>query len=231
MGWRCELPDLTQSRQGRKDQKENKMEFDVHRLDWEKMGGMIPAVVQDCASRRVLMLGYMNLEALQKTLQSQRVTFWSRSRQELWTKGATSGNSLHLEEVRADCDNDALLVLARPDGPTCHQGTRCCFGQDDAYPGLEFLADLDQLIARRQQEMPKGSYTTRLFEEGIAKIAQKVGEEAVEVIVSAMQERQRTVEECADLLYHLLVFLRERQVPLDEVMRQLHSRHETATPS
>jgi phosphoribosyl-ATP pyrophosphohydrolase/phosphoribosyl-AMP cyclohydrolase len=207
------------------------MDFDLDGLDWEKMGGMIPAIVQDSASRRVLMLGYMSREALQRTLQSRRVTFWSRSRQELWTKGETSGNFLHLEDIQPDCDNDALLVLARPDGPTCHRGTRCCFSEDAAYPGLGFLSDLEQLIAQRRRELPAGSYTTRLFEEGIAKIAQKVGEEAVEVVVSAMQERQRTVEESADLLYHLLVFLTEREASLDEVLRQLHSRHHPSPPS
>ncbi len=199
--------------------------MDNKQLDWKKMNGLIPAVVQDGATGRVLMLGFMNEEALEKTLESRRVTFWSRSRKSLWTKGETSGNYLELEEVRQDCDNDSLLVVAQPQGPCCHRGTLSCFAGDDEYSGLEFLGYLERLIAKRRKEMPEGSYTTKLFAKGLPEIAKKVGEEAVEVVLSSGQDRQRSIEESADLLYHLLVFLNQREVTLGDVMEELRSRH------
>lgn len=200
--------------------------MDIPELNWKKVDGLIPAIVQDVDSGRVLMLGYMNQQALQVSLETKRVTFFSRSRQRLWTKGETSGNELRLREIRPDCDNDALLVLAQPVGPTCHRGTQSCFGQDQETAGLEFLSHLEGLVGRRREELPEGSYTTRLFQAGLPKIAQKVGEEGVEIVVSAMQEPRRSVEESADLLYHLLVFLAARDLRLADVVSELAQRHQ-----
>jgi len=198
--------------------------MDIKQVDWNKLKGLIPAIVQDGSTGRVLMLGFMNEEALEKTLETRRVTFWSRSRKCLWTKGETSGNYLELEEIRQDCDNDTLLVVAKPQGPCCHRGTLSCFAGDDEFSGLEFLGYLERLIAKRRKEMPEGSYTTRLFAKGLPEIAKKVGEEAVEVVLSASQEKLRSIEESADLLYHLLVFLKQREVTLGDVMEELRSR-------
>lgn len=193
-------------------------------LDWEKNGGLVPVIVQDSSSGRVLMLGYMNREALDKTLETGLVTFWSRGRQELWTKGETSGNYLKLKTIRQDCDADTLLVVAQPTGPTCHQGTRSCFGDEPA-TDLEFLDDLEKLIEDRKKEMPEGSYTSKLFAAGLPEILKKLGEEAVEVVVSATQSRERTVQETADLLYHLLVFLVQQEIRLADVITELERRH------
>lgn len=195
-------------------------------LQWEKMKGLIPAVVQDNGTGRVLMLGYMNREALERTLQTGYVCFWSRSRNTLWTKGETSGHYLKLEEIRCDCDGDALLVLATPQGSTCHRGTRSCFSSDDQFAALEVLGDLERLVQQRRHSRPAGSYTTRLFSEGIQRIAKKVGEEAVELVVSAQEEKQRSVEEGADLLYHLLVFLAARELSLQDLLRELGKRYQ-----
>ncbi|MGH9340875.1 MAG: bifunctional phosphoribosyl-AMP cyclohydrolase/phosphoribosyl-ATP diphosphatase HisIE [Acidobacteriota bacterium] len=199
-------------------------------LDWEKTQGLIPAVVQDAQSGRVLMLAFMNSEALEKTLETGFVTFWSRSRNSLWTKGETSGNYLKLQEIRQDCDNDALLVIAVPEGPACHRGSLSCFGEDSDFTALEFLSRLEQVISERKKDMPEGSYTTRLFQKGMAAISQKVGEEAVEVVVSAGQEKQRSVEETADLFYHLLVFLSAREIRLSDVIEELARRHAAPGP-
>jgi len=199
--------------------------MDIKQVDWNKLKGLIPAIVQDGSTGRVLMLGFMNEEALEKTLETRRVTFWSRSRKCLWTKGETSGNYLELEEIRQDCDNDTLLVVAKPQGPCCHRGTLSCFAGDDEFSGPEFLGYLERFIAKRRKEMPEGSYTTRLFAKGLPEIAKKVGEEAVEVVLSASQEKLRSIEESADLLYHLLVFLNQREVTLGDVMEELRSRH------
>lgn len=198
---------------------------EIQDLNWDKVNGLIPTIVQGVRSGRVLMLGFMNPEALEKTLETGLVTFWSRSRQKLWTKGETSGNSLKVEEIRPDCDGDSLLTLVEPQGPTCHRGTVSCFGQDHELVALEFLDFLEGLIVDRKRLKPQDSYTTELFEKGLPQIAKKVGEEAAEVIVSAFQERQRTVEESADLLYHLLVLLAEREVSLVEVVEELKRRH------
>ena len=202
---------------------ESKM--DVKQLDWEKTDGLIPAIVQDDGSGRILMLGFMSPEALEKTLETELVTFWSRSRKTLWTKGETSGNHLKLKKISHDCDADALLVVADPAGPCCHRGTLSCFASDDEFSGLEFLGYLERLIADRRRDMPPDSYTTELFTRGLAQIAKKVGEEAVEVVLSASEEKQRSIEETADLLYHLLVFLNEREVAFGEVLEELHTRH------
>ncbi|MEE2821452.1 MAG: bifunctional phosphoribosyl-AMP cyclohydrolase/phosphoribosyl-ATP diphosphatase HisIE [Acidobacteriota bacterium] len=199
--------------------------MDVKKLDWEKMNGLIPAIVQDSGSGRVLMLGFMSPEALEKTLESRLVTFWSRSRKTLWTKGTTSGNYLKLQKISYDCDADTILVVVNPEGPCCHRGTLSCFTPDNEFVGLEFLGYLERLIADRRSEMSSNSYTAKLFTDGISQIAKKVGEEAVEVILSASEERQRSIEETGDLIYHLLVFLNEREVTWKEVMEELQSRH------
>lgn len=194
-------------------------------IDWKKMDGLVPAIVQDDRTAEVLMLGFMSEQAFNKTLESGKVTFWSRTRKTLWTKGETSGHYLHLRSIQIDCDQDTLLVRAVPEGPVCHRQTRTCFSDDLADTGLAFLGYLERLIEERQLEMPEGSYTTRLFQEGDTLISKKLGEEAIEVIVSANQTRERTVEETADLLYHLLVFLRLREVSLTDVIAELQRRH------
>lgn len=202
--------------------------IDILELDFEKGDDLIPAIIQDADSFQVLMLGYMNQEALEKTLKEERVTFYSRSKQRLWTKGETSGNYLNLVDIQQDCDNDTLLILANPQGPTCHTGNNSCFFKKDFQPpqNLNFLNDLEELIISRKKKMPEGSYTTSLFNDGIDKIAQKVGEEAVETIIEAKNEDHRLVDEVSDLIYHLLVLLVEKEVPLDDVIQNLKKRHQ-----
>ena len=195
----------------------------IEALAWDKQGGLLPAIVQDAASLRVLMLGYMDRDALRETLASGRVTFFSRSRQRLWTKGETSGDVLALVSLQADCDADTLLVQARPHGPTCHLGRASCFPEA---PG-DVLSALDALIARRAQERPEGSYTTRLFEAGIRRIAQKVGEEGVETALAAVAEDDAALlGEAADLVFHLTVLLRARGLSLADVAGVLAQRHQ-----
>jgi phosphoribosyl-ATP pyrophosphohydrolase/phosphoribosyl-AMP cyclohydrolase len=196
-------------------------------LAWDKMDGLIPAIVQDFLDGRVLMQGYMNQEALDATLESGKVTFWSRSQEKLWTKGETSGNTLDLVEIHVDCDRDCLLVLARPEGPTCHLGTDTCFdGEGKVAPELAFLAELERVIAERNKTRPKGSYTTTLFESGIKRIAQKVGEEGVETALAATAgDDEELLNESADLIYHLLVLLRSRNLELGSIIEVLRKRH------
>ena len=195
--------------------------FDIDGLAWEKQGGLLPAIVQDADTLRVLMLGYMSREALQATLASGRVTFFSRSRQRLWMKGESSGDVLNLVRLEADCDADTLLVQARPAGPTCHLGRASCFPQAPA----DGLAELDAVIAQRAQELPEGSYTTRLFEGGIRRIAQKVGEEGVETALAAVAEDDDALlGEASDLLFHLLVLLRARGLSLADALQVLETR-------
>ena len=201
--------------------------FDASRLDWSKGDGLLPAVVQHWLTGEVLMLGYMNAEALAATQASGQVTFFSRSKQRLWTKGESSGHVLALKSLRMDCDADTLLVQAQPHGPTCHLGTRTCFG-DDAQPPAGFLAELDALVAQRHAERPAGSYTTQLFEGGIRRMAQKVGEEGVETALAAVaQDDEALLGEAADLLFHLLVALRARGLGLVDVANVLAQRHAT----
>ncbi len=197
-------------------------EFDPAALDWDKVGGLMPAIVQDAATLRMLMLGYMDRAALENTLQGGKVTFFSRSKQRLWVKGETSGNHLELVEIRTDCDADTLLVTARPQGPTCHTGSTSCFG--DA-PG-QFLGALDALVAQRECERPVGSYTTTLFEKGKRRIAQKVGEEGVETALAGVaQGDEELLGESADLLFHLIVLLRARGLSLADAVAVLEQRH------
>jgi phosphoribosyl-ATP pyrophosphohydrolase/phosphoribosyl-AMP cyclohydrolase len=194
-------------------------------LDWAKGGGLLPAVVQHWSSGEVLMLGYMNAEALAATRASGHVTFFSRSKQRLWMKGETSGHVLAVKSIRADCDRDALLVAAEPHGPTCHLDRSSCFG-DDARPPMAFLSVLDTLVAARAQQRPADSYTTRLFDAGVRRIAQKVGEEGVETALAGVaQDDAALLGESADLVYHLIVLLRARGLSLADVAATLAARH------
>lgn len=209
----------------------------IDALDWDKQDGLIPAVVQDAASLRVLMLGYMDRAALRVTLDSGHVTFYSRSKQRLWTKGETSGNFLDLVSIETDCDRDTLLVRAQPHGPTCHLGRDSCFPSAPGVSGLAgasgapgdalaFLGELDALIATRERERPQGSYTTALFDKGVRSIAQKVGEEGVETALAAVaQDDAALCGEAADLLFHLQVLLRARGLSLGDAVAVLRERH------
>ncbi len=190
--------------------------------DWKKGDGLVPAIVQDATTLRVLMLGYMNAEALATTRRSGRVTFYSRSRQRLWTKGESSGHYLELVDIRIDCDNDTLLVTAHPHGPTCHTGSASCFHRA---PG-NFLGTLDALVKQREHDRPLNSYTTSLFEKGIRRIAQKVGEEGVETALAGVIQRdEELLGESADLLFHLIVLLRARSLSLHDAVDVLEQRH------
>ena len=185
--------------------------------------GLLPVIIQDADSLKVLMLGYMNQEAFEKTQAEGRVTFYSRTRQSLWTKGETSGNFLHVVEMFADCDGDTLLIKARPDGPTCHRGTTSCF---DTRDNEGFLGTLEACIKDRHTQMPEGSYTTYLFNKGVNKIAQKVGEEAVETVIEAIDgNRERYLYEAGDLLYHLLVLTEQMGCSLSDLEDELAKRH------
>ena len=187
--------------------------------------GLFPVIVQDELSRQVLMLGFMNQEALELTRSTGKVTFFSRSRQQIWTKGETSGNFLLVKKVLEDCDNDTLLILAQPTGPTCHTGTRSCFGNEES---PRFIHQLERVIQQRKSDDPEDSYTARLFARGTPKIAQKVGEEAVEVVIEAMaNNREKLLEEGADLIYHLLVLLADQGCSFEEIEKVLHKRHQT----
>lgn len=198
------------------------MSNDFESLDWAKGDGLLPVIVQDAGNLRVLMLGYMNAEALAATQGSGFVTFYSRSKQRLWQKGESSGHVLEVLSIQADCDNDTLLVLARPHGPTCHLQRDSCFADAPA----SFIADLDALVAQRARDRPAGSYTTKLFDEGIRRIAQKVGEEGVETaLAGVVQDDAALLGESADLVFHLLVLLRARGLSLQDVSSVLQQRH------
>lgn len=199
--------------------------LDLSQIDWTKSDGLVPAIVQHWLTGEVLMLGYMDAKALTLTQSSGKVTFYSRSKQRLWTKGETSGNVLHVKSVRVDCDGDTLLVLADPHGPTCHLGTHSCFG-NEVRPPLGFLAQLDALVESRKTELPEGSYTTKLFHGGTRRIAQKVGEEGVETALAAVaQSDEELLGEAADLVFHLTVLLRARGFGLADVAQVLVERH------
>lgn len=213
---------------------------EISALNFEKLGGVIPAVVQD-EEGRVLMVGFMNEEALRKTIEEKKVTFWSRTKRRLWTKGETSGHFLHLVRILSDCDGDSLLLMAAPSGPVCHRGTYTCFGEGEsareespaggAVQGeseedeYRILRELGAVIQRRKEMLPEGSYTASLFREGLNKILQKFGEEAIEVILEARDGNRATLpREVADLLYHLLVLLAYCQVPFEEALEVLAGR-------
>ncbi len=194
-------------------------------INFDKLNGLVPAVVQEPLSGKVLMTGFMNPEALQKTRDTGLVTFFSRSRNTLWTKGETSGHVLKLQSIHTDCDEDTLLIYAVPTGPVCHTGSATCFSDDDG-PAISFLAQLQQVIHGRKGMSGQSSYTARLFEKGSPAIAQKVGEEAVETVIEAMKsDGQRLKEEAADLLYHLMVLLSQHNLDLADVAKILESRH------
>lgn len=204
-------------------------------IDFDKMGGLVPAIIQDANTRVVLMLGFMNKEACEKTQQTGKVTFWSRTRQTLWTKGETSGNFLELVSMAVDCDNDTLLVKAIPHGPTCHTGTDTCWGESNTgLPAsslpespLSFLSELQDFIERRHEEMPEGSYTTRLFRDGVNKMAQKLGEEALETVIEATNgTNEQLVYEAGDMLYHLLVLLTSKGLRIEDIATELQKRHD-----
>ena len=206
---------------------------DIEALAWEKHHGLLPAIVQHATTGAVLMLAYMNREALRATLDRRRAVFYSRSRQQLWEKGATSGNTLQVLDVRGDCDGDTLLVSALPSGPVCHNGTLTCFGNQmgSAAEQLAFLAQLEQIIVERIAGSPEGSYTAALYARGIKRMAQKVGEEALEVALAAAGEPDaQLLGEAADLLFHLLVLLRSRQLRLQDVVVELRQRHASRAP-
>jgi phosphoribosyl-ATP pyrophosphohydrolase/phosphoribosyl-AMP cyclohydrolase len=198
-------------------------------LDWDKGGGLIPAIVQDAGNGAVLMLGYMNREALAATQATGRVTFWSRSKSRLWTKGESSGHFLELKQIAADCDADTLLILAEPKGPACHQGTATCWGQtapQSAAQPVAFLARLERVIARRIDARPPGSYTAKLLAQGTRRIAQKVGEEGLELALAAVaQSDEEVIGEAADLLYHTLLLLKVKGLSLSQVAAELEARH------
>lgn len=194
-------------------------------LDFEKMNGLIPAIIQDNYTQKVLMLGFMNKEAYEKTMETGKVTFFSRTKNRLWTKGEESGNFLHVVSVKADCDNDTLLIMVHPEGPVCHKGTDTCWG-DKNEQDIMFLKELQDFIDRRCQEMPEKSYTTSLFNSGVNKMAQKVGEEAVETILEACNGTdERLIYEGADLLYHLIVLLTYKGYRIEDLARELKERH------
>jgi phosphoribosyl-ATP pyrophosphohydrolase/phosphoribosyl-AMP cyclohydrolase len=199
--------------------------LNIDKLDWEKVNNLMPVVVQDATNGKVLMLGYMNHEALDKTLEINKVTFFSRTKERLWTKGESSGNFLELTDISQDCDNDTLLIMANPIGPTCHLGTQSCFADSEGFT-LDFISHLDGVINDRYLNRDDKSYTSSLFESGVKRMAQKVGEEGVEVaLAAATDDREELVNEASDLIYHLLVLLRGKDVELTEVVENLKQRH------
>ncbi len=195
-------------------------------IDFEKTGGLVPAIIQDATTKNVLMLGYMNKEAYEKTVETKTVTFFSRSRNCLWTKGERSGNRLNVVSMAADCDNDTLLVKVNPEGPTCHKGTDTCWGEANTPGPLAFLTELQDFIEKRHMEMPEGSYTTSLFKDGVNRMAQKVGEEALEMVIEAVNGTpERMIYEGADMLYHLTVLLTHKGMRIEDLVRELQQRH------
>jgi len=194
-------------------------------IDFEKGSGLVPAVVQDAGTQQVLMLAWMNRESCERTKKSGRATFYSRSREELWEKGETSGNWLQVKEMLIDCDGDTLLLKVEPKGPVCHKGTHTCFGEAEK-PDSGFLKELEKLIEKRKAEMPEKSYTADLFRAGTGRISQKVGEEAIELIIGALEnDNDSFLNEGADLIYHLLVLLVDKGVSFDDIVRVLRKRH------
>ena len=198
---------------------------EIKQLDFDKMGGLVPAIVQDCETQKVLMLGFMNEEAVCKTVETGKVTFFSRTKKRLWTKGEESGHFLLVKSIQKDCDQDTLLIQATPCGPVCHTGADTCFG-DENHNDLAFIKYLQDFIDRRKAEMPEGSYTTSLFRSGVNRMAQKVGEEAVETVIEATNgSDERLIYEASDLLYHLIVLLTSKGYRIEDLARELKKRH------
>lgn len=196
-------------------------------INFEKQNGLVPAIIQDSVTLNVLMLGYMNEDAYKKTVSTKKVTFYSRSRKCLWTKGETSGNYLELVSIKTDCDNDTLLIRAIPHGPTCHTGTDTCWGEDNKKNPVLFLTELQDFINKRHEEMPENSYTTSLFKDGTERMAQKVGEEALEAVIEAVKgDNKRLIYESSDMLYHLIVLLTSKGLRIEQVISELAERHQ-----
>lgn len=195
-------------------------------IDFNKMGGLVPAIIQDAQTGKVLMLGFMNEEAYRKTRETGKVTFWSRTRNCLWTKGETSGNFLSVADILCDCDKDTLLIKAHPAGPVCHTGTDTCWGEENKPNPLTFLSELSDFIEQRHREMPEGSYTTSLFNDGLNRMAQKVGEEALELVIEATNgTNERLIYEGSDMLYHLIVLLTSKGLRIEQMAAELMGRH------
>ena len=195
-------------------------------LDFSKMDGLVPAIIQDDKTQKVLMLGFMNEEANNKTKETSKVTFWSRTKSRLWTKGETSGNFLNVVSMEADCDNDTLLIKVNPTGHVCHTGADTCWGEKNENP-LAFLGELQRFIEKRYEEMPEGSYTTSLFQSGVGRMAQKVGEEAVESVIEAMAcNNERLIYEASDMIYHLMVLLTSKGLKFEDLATELQKRHD-----
>jgi len=200
--------------------------MNIAKINFDKLNGLVPAIVIDFNNDKILMLGFMNKEALQKTIETKLVTFFSRTRNTLWTKGETSGNYLRLVDIKTDCDNDALLIYALPDGDTCHLGKYSCFEDVNKTMSLNFLNVLFDLIKERKIKLPENSYTAKLFKEGENRIIQKVGEEAIETIIAAKnRDKKEIINEVSDLIYHLLVMLAESDIDLSDVVQNLEKRH------
>lgn len=195
-------------------------------IDFEKMNGLVPAIIQDAKTLKVLMLGFMNEDAYKKTVETGKVTFWSRTKQRLWTKGETSGNFLHVVSIKNDCDNDTLLIKVNPDGPVCHTGADTCWNETNENP-IMFLTELQRFIEKRHEEMPEGSYTTSLFKEGLSRMTQKVGEEAVELVIESIKgDNERLIYEASDMLYHLIVLLTSKGLSIEDIAKELINRHD-----
>lgn len=201
--------------------------IDINTIDFAKNpDNLVPAIIQDDCSQQVLMLGYMSKEALELTLETNKVTFYSRTRQTIWTKGESSGNFLHVKSIQVDCDQDTLLIKASPDGPTCHTGSISCFDQKETETAVGFIKRLEKVVQQRHKDMPEKSYTTHLFTKGINKIAQKVGEEAVETVIDAVAgNKDGVIYEASDLVFHLLVLLEAMDLSLSDLEKELLSRH------
>lgn len=195
-------------------------------INFDKMNGLVPAIIQDATTRKVLMLGFMNKEAYEKTVETQKVTFYSRTKQRLWTKGEQSGNFLNVVSIQNDCDQDTLLIQVHPTGPVCHTGTDTCWGDKNECNPLIFLSELQDFIEKRHQEMPEGSYTTSLFKDGLNRMAQKVGEEALEAVIEAVNgTNERLIYEGSDMLYHLIVLLTAKGLRIEDMASELQQRH------
>lgn len=196
------------------------------KIDFDKMGGLVPAIIQDDKTKNVLMLGYMNQEAYDKTMETGKVTFYSRTKQRLWTKGEESGNFLNVVSIKNDCDQDTLLIRVNPVGPVCHTGTDTCWGEENRMNPLLFLTELQDFIEKRHREMPEGSYTTSLFKDGLNRMAQKVGEEALEAVIEAVNgSNERLIYEGSDMIYHLIVLLTAKGLRIEDMAQELMVRH------
>ena len=195
-------------------------------INFDKMNGLVPAIIQDATTRKVLMLGFMNKEAYEKTVETGKVTFYSRTKERLWTKGEQSGNFLNVVSIQNDCDQDTLLIQVHPTGPVCHTGTDTCWGEKNEANPLLFLSELQDFIEKRYQEMPEGSYTTSLFKDGLNRMAQKVGEEALDAVIEAVNgSNERLIYEGSDMLYHLIVLLTAKGMRIEDMASELQQRH------